>query len=672
MPAPGAPTGATLTRSSGDAELTLTWSYSGTLATSFDVQYWNNVANGWQAVEPVGESARSKVINSSANRRYIMRVRARNGDGWSAWGESNRVQTTPAGPSNVTMAKSGPRSILVRWSNGAQTLNGYAYDTLLEEKVSGGAWTEVATIAGGKASHIRSGLTLGETYAYRVRSRSTVAYTLYSAYSTTGAGSIQIYDYPAAPTGLTVSRISDSSFTLNWTNAPTTVAPYEKLVVQQSQDGASWVTVGVLGSTLANFTDTSTAANRRYLWRVRAENEVGPSSWITSSPMQTTPSDPSITSVKAVPGGGLEVTWTNTAGYSAYATNIRYYKDGVLQTDTISIAAGVTTYTLSPVTLTSTYKFGVRTRSTVGTALDSAWVDSAETAASTVPAAPTAIAPNGVPADFTRDQEFTWQHNPTADGSAQSAYELQYSTDAGATWTTTGKVTSTASSHILPANTLTNAQAISWQVRTYGVHATASAWSEAGSVVGSTTPTVSILTPAAVHQYSSVDVSWSFFDPEGTSQSSWEVSLVDSLDQVLETRIGDNTDTAVTLYTVVADDTSYTVRVRAKDGSALWSDWTELGIAVDYVAPRLPILTVDFAAGSGYAVLTLTPDPADVGAIEADRVTIMRRVTLLDEPEVWGEWELLAEDLPPETTVVDTTPALGTRTEYKAISYAEV
>lgn len=671
MPAPGAPTGATLTRSNGDAELTLTWSYSGTLATSFDVQYWNNVANAWQALEPVGQAARSKVINSSANRRYIMRVRGRNGDGASHWVESNRVQTTPAQPSGVILAKSSPTAIYVKWSNGASTLNGYDYDTILEATTDGGStWSTVATLDGGKSSYVHSGLTLGATYAYRVRARSTVAYTLYSNYAT--SSSLTIFEAPAAPSALSATRNSDASFSLAWTNNPTTNAPYAKVLVQQSQGGGSWVTVASLDATATSFTDTSTAANRRYEWRVRAENEIGPSPWTTSSPHQTTPSAPSITSVKAVPGGGLEVTWTNSVGYSAYTTNIRYYQDGALQTDTISVASGVTSYILTGVTLTSTYKFGARARSTVGTALDSEWVDSADTAASTIPSAPTDLTPNGVPLDFERTQVFTWQHNPTADASAQSAYEFRRSTDGGTTWVSTGKVTSTDSSYTLPADTLTNSEALSWQVRTWGVHATESAWSEAAAVVGSTTPVVSILTPAAAHQYSSVDASWSFFDAEGTSQSAWEVTLLDAEGEVLETRTGDNSDSSVTLYRVVEDATDYTLRVRAKDGSALWSDWTDLGFSVAYVPPRLPILMVDFATGAGYAVLTLTPDPEDVGAIEADRVSILRRETTLDDPDVWTDWAVIAEDLPPESTVTDTTPALGARTEYMAISYAEV
>lgn len=672
MPAPGAPTGAVLARVSGsDSQIKLTWNYSGTLATSFDVAYWNNVANAWQAVEPVGEAARSKTIDSSANRKYAMRVRGRNGDGWSAWEHGNFLQTTPAAPSGIALSKSSPTAILVKWSNGATTLGGYEYNTMLEVTSNGGStWTALATLNSGVASYIHSGRTPGATYAYRVRARSTIGETLYSGYST--SSSITILSAPSAPTGLSVTRNSDASFSLAWTDNPTTNAPYAKVLVQQSQDGGSWVTVASLGATANSFTDTSTAANRRYLWRVRSENEIGPSAWVTSSAQQTTPGDPSITSVKAVPGGGLQITWTNSVGYSAYTTFIRYYKDGVLITDTISVGTGVTTYTLSPVTLTSTYKFSVQARSTVGATLSSAWVDSADTAASTIPSAPTALAPSGVPADFLRAQTFTWLHNPTADGSAQSAYEFRRSTDGGTTWVSTGKVTSTASSYTLPASTLTNSAALSWQVRTWGVHATESAWSTAGSVVGSTTPVVSILTPVAAHQYSSVDVDWSFFDAEGTSQTSWEVVLLDPLGQVLETRVGDNSDSALTLYTVVADDTDYTLRVRAKDGSALWSDWTQLIISVNYVAPRLPILTVDFATGSGYAVLTLTPDPADVGAIAADHVSILRRATTLDDPDVWSEWEVLAEELPPETTVTDTTPALGTRTEYMAISYAEV
>src|SRR5690606_26598871 len=128
-----------------------------------------------------------------------------------------------------------------------------------------------------------------------------------------------------------------------------------------------------------------TVVNRHYQWRIMVQNLAGPSPWATFSPFQTRPAEPSNVVTKAAPGGAVQVSWKNNVSYSATTTRLRYYKDGVLVTDAISLASGETSYTLTDVELTSTYKFGVRAESTVGYNSQSLWVDGADTAAATVP-----------------------------------------------------------------------------------------------------------------------------------------------------------------------------------------------------------------------------------------------------------------------------------------------
>jgi hypothetical protein len=654
----------------------LTWTPRNTKSNPLDAQQierWDNVTNSWVVLSANSGAGRGDWTDGVAgNRRAQYRVFGKNSAGWGDPAYTGYIQTVPAAPGGASAARSGPTSIIVNWANGATTSN-YSYVTAVEESVNGGPYTQVYVADGGVSSFLRSGCTPGATYTYAIRAMATnYGPGGYSGY--TFSNTVQVLTAPAAPQAVSTVRANDNSFTLNWTNKPNaTVAPYDSLTVQRWDNVTGlWSTVATLPGNATSVTDAGTVVDRAYKWRAAANNEVGSSDWATFTTYQTRPAEPTDIKTQAAPGGALKVTWVNAASYPDRTTLLRYYKNGVLVRDDISLAASETSYTLSNVDLTATYKFGVKTVSTVGYRSESAWVDGVATAAATVPNAPVDLAPNGAAADLGLGQVFTWRHSPSLDGSNQTAFSVRYSTDGGSTWTTTAKIASAESKWTMPKNASLNGKNITWSVQTWGVHATASAWSTPAVFRSTTTPTVTINQPAASRlTISRLVVEWAFGDTEGLPQAAWEVELLDAKNALVEAQSGSGTTRTVTMATAVTNGESYTLRVRVQDGDGLRSNWAQKSLNADFIPPAMPTLNADYSQESGSTVLTLTPTPSDGGVtnLPATGVDIQRR--LLDQATgSYGAWETLAVGVPPATTLVDTTAPIAADGEYRAVAYS--
>src|SRR5439155_1967309 len=83
----------------------------------------------------------------------------------------------------------------------------------------------------------------------------------------------------------------------------------------------TWSRVGVAGSTITTYTDTTVSANTTYAYHVRAINGIGASDWsnlvtVTTAP----PTAPSNLTATAVSDTQLTLTWTASSGtVAAYA-----------------------------------------------------------------------------------------------------------------------------------------------------------------------------------------------------------------------------------------------------------------------------------------------------------------------------------------------------------------
>jgi hypothetical protein len=297
---------------------------------------------------------------------------------------------------------------------------------------------------------------------------------------------------PLAPTNAAVSRISDTSARVTWTNRDTNGEPWTTVRIHRDlNDDNTWALVTTLGSAATAYTDSGISINSKYRYRVRAENSAGDSAWDETGLVFTAPATP--VSITRTPSGSDQVIgWANTGmGYSEYSTEILGYKNDVYQGVLGTVASGGTTFTHTPSNVVSPYtagdrwKYALRHRTTSGPLLYSyTSAYSSETGGtSSPPSAPTNLYPTGsIVIDPTKARDLTWQHNPT-DGSTQTQFQVRHRIVGAGSWTTESVVTSALHSWTLPANTYVTGNTVEWQVSTRGADAAFSAFSASATIV---------------------------------------------------------------------------------------------------------------------------------------------------------------------------------------------
>jgi hypothetical protein len=145
------------------------------------------------------------------------------------------------------------------------------------------------------------------------------------------------------------------------------------------------------------------------------------------------------------------------------------------------------------------------------------------------------------------------------------------------------------------------------------------------------------------------------------AQAEWQAELLDGSSALVESAGEPGALGEWTFETPVADASSYTVRVRVRDGSGLWSAWDSVAFSVSYLPPADVILTGSYTTGLGVNTITLTADATNPGVtVDPVSVAIERRID-------GGEWRTIASALDPNATFVDTTCATIGLNEYRPI-----
>lgn len=399
---------------------------------------------------------------------------------------------------------------------------------------------------------------------------------------------------PNAPSSLSVTRVSDSQQTLNWTRNST----YTSVVVQRRQllpTLTSWQQVGVASGNAATFTDKSTVANRQYQYRVAGRGASGQSDWSNLAVINTTPIAP--IGVTAKRSGSTIVVSAATVSSIAAEHDVR---DG----ETI-VSTGVSLpWTHVDPNPAVPHTYTVRSRTT-GT-LTSDWSSPSNTVQLVAaPNAPTGLAPNGVVWASDEDVLFRWKHNPV-DSSDQSEFELNYRLDGGA-WTTVPGATAEQLSVPL------GVAAVDWQVRTKGAHPDWSPWSSVAAFTVIDRPGVAIVQPEGEWDASILSTEWTWFQGQDRPQSSWQVELLDAANQVVEARSGAGPTTALTFNARLSEG-AWTVRVRAATGD-VWSVWATVTFPVVFTPPGEPYLVGEWDETQGGVQLSVSGEEYGAGAV---------------------------------------------------------
>jgi hypothetical protein len=472
---------------------------------------------------------------------------------------------------------------------------------------------------------------------------------------------------PAATTDATASRVSDGQASVSWDNNDSTSAAYGNIKLYRKTGSGSYALRATLG-VVESYSDTGIGANEKYRWRPNVLGANGVE--ITgdeSGDVWTTPAAPSGLVATKLGNGNIRLDWANNVNYSEYSVRIEHSTNGGAFSELTSVSGGVTTYEHTSPSTSVTHTYRIRARSTTGS-LDSAYSASSNTVVLLATAnAPTNLVPSGVARDAEEDIVLSWQHNP-ADGTPQSAYQLQYKVDAGG-YTTVGPTSSGVSSYTLPAATLDNGHTITWRVATSGENGTLSAYSAESTFTTSARPTAAISTPTASYSSSTLTAEWSYFQEQGSGQATWQAFLYDASSSLLE-QISGTTETEATFAATLADAATYTVAVAVTSAAGLTcAPPDSVTFSVTYLPPAAVTIAAGYDTGSGAMVLTVTGEDPEEGVTAAiDTVTIQRAIN-------GGGWLTIVVGLvlagdPLTAIVLDTAPTINGLNTYRAVAYS--
>lgn len=203
------------------------------------------------------------------------------------------------------------------------------------------------------------------------------------------------------------------------------------------------------------------------------------------------------------------------------------------------------------------------------------------------PTAPTNLFPNGVSVDRAQVQRLSWKFNDPNAGDGQSKFDLQWRKVGVGTWNTVTQVTPNQYWDA-PAGTFPKGQ-IEWQVRAYDRQNVVGPYSAQAVFTAGDKPAAPTITePSGTIAVSRPNIAWSSAD-----QASYQVQVLDDQSTVVwDTNEVVSTNKVVTVGVDLANNKTYTFKVRIKNADGLWSDWASVSLAVSFTPPLTPLLSI--------------------------------------------------------------------------------
>ena len=236
---------------------------------------------------------------------------------------------------------------------------------------------------------------------------------------------------PANQSSQSASRVTDNNISISWYRNADSDQPYYNQYVQRWDNvSGSWSTVHTITTDYTSngsqsWSDTTTVANRKYRYRIYADNTAGNSSYVYTSYVYTTPDDPSSASVSRVSDTNQSLSWTNASYASDVATGIKVQRYDNVSGNWYAIATlgVVTSYSNTTTVANKRYRYRIYAYNAAGNS-GYAYTDYIRT----TPAAPSNVVGTRVGSNV----EVTWDDNATAE--TNQTIQRKTSSD-GVSWT---------------------------------------------------------------------------------------------------------------------------------------------------------------------------------------------------------------------------------------------
>ncbi|KRO55639.1 MAG: hypothetical protein ABR77_06035, partial [Acidimicrobiia bacterium BACL6 MAG-120322-bin79] len=625
-PAPIAPsTPTSLTAIGGVTQASLVWNAptqsGGADVTDYVVEYSSNSGSTWTVfADGVSTSTAATVTGLLNGTTYQFRVKAVSSAGTSeASVTASAVVGVPSEPTGLT-ATALDRSVGLVWTaptqNGGSAITDYVAQFSAD---SGATWSTFSDSVSTSTTTTVTGLTNGLTYQVRV-----------SASNGLGSGapsSVVIAvpwaaSLPSAPLDVVIAGYGLNQVSLSWTipatDGGTSITDY--VIEYSSSSGSTWATFTDLVTSLRSATVTDLVSGVSYIFRVSAHNSAGNSvpSTVSAVVSPGLPTAPCCITEMLIGPEYVALSWGAPTfdGGSAVTNYVIEYtvNDGASWTTWPENTGYGTHRTITGLTDGVPHKFRISARNAIGTGPPSDISDAYTPLTPTAPGRPI----NAVATANTGEVGLDWD-TPTTDGGAPiTDYLIEYSSNAGSTWTTYVDTVSTAT--IATIRTLPVGISVLFRVSAINSRGTSASSLNSNSVttIGSLTndpfagAEIFAGTTGAVSS-STLTASRETGEPShggyGASASIWYkwtattdgTLVVDTRLSNFDTLLGAYTGTQVNALTILADNDD--------SGGGLWSS-----VTVPVVAGTSYFFAIDGYSGrKGSTTLnwqfTVAPDP---------------------------------------------------------------
>jgi subtilisin family serine protease len=621
--APSVPT--SLTAVGGVTQASLAWiapTQSGSAdVTDYVVEHSSDSGSTWTVfADGVSTNTTATVTGLTNGTTYQFRVKAVSSGGTS---EASSTATAIVGvPSAPTSLSATPLGLSIRLSWTAPTQNGGSAITDYVAQFSadsGTTWSTFSDSISTSTTTTVTGLTNGLTYQLRVSAVNSVGT---SAYSSVVIAVPWAASLPSAPLDLAIASYGLNQVGLSWTipatNGGDTITDY--VIQYSSTSGSTWATFTDPVSSIRSTTVTDLVSGASYIFRVSARNSAGtgdPSvvSAVVSPGVPTAPC--CITEVLIGPQY-VALRWgaPTSDGGSAVTNYVIEYtiNDGVSWTTWPEPTGNGTNRTITGLTDGVPHKFRISARNAIATGPPSDVSDAYTPLTPTVPGRPL----NVVATANTGQVGLDWD-TPTTDGGAPiTDYLIEYSSNAGSTWTTYVDTVSTAT--IATIRTLPVGITVLFRVSAINSRGTGAASLNSNSITtlsaltndpfagadifSGTTGAVSSSTLTASRE--SGEPSHGGYGASASIWYKWSASADGTL--VVDTRLS-NFDTLLGAYTGTQVNALTTLAANDDSGGGTWST-----VTVSVVAGTSYFFAIDgYGSRKGSTTLnwqfTAAPDP---------------------------------------------------------------
>ena len=615
--APSAPSNLTATAASM-SQINLVWTASTDNVGVTGYRIERCQGTGCTSFAEIGNSTTESYSDSglASGTSYAYRIRATDAAG-NLSGYSNTASATtstdtiaPSAPSNLTATAAGMSAINLAWTASTDNVGVTGYKI---ERCQGTGCTSFAEIGTSPtASYSDSGLTLGTSYAYRVRANDAAGNL--SVYSNTASATTSTDTVaPSAPSNLTATAAGLNQINLAWTASTDNVGVTGyKIERCQGTGCSSFAEIGT--SATASYSDSGLASGTNYQYRVRATDAAGNlggysnTAGATTSTDSVAPSAPSTLTATASGGTQVNLSWTASTDNVGVTAYLLERCQGAGCSSFTQIASPATpTYVDNTVAAGTSYSYRVRATDAAGNLSGYSNTASATTADTVAPSAPsnlTATASGGTQVNL------SW--TASTDNVGVTAYLLERCQGAGCSsfaWI----ASPIAATYV--DNAVAAGSSYSYRVRGTDAAGNISGYSNTASAA--TTDTIAPSAPSNLTATASSDTQVNLSWTASTDNVGVTGYLVERCQGAACSSFAQIASPVATTYSdsALTAGTSYSYRVRATDAAGNHSGYSNTASATttDTVAPSAPSNLTTTAASGTQINLSWTASTDNVG-----------------------------------------------------------